>query len=82
MTSTSQPLLNVLMLRGELAAAINFWHYGARLKAQQFRLLVNMPEMLAELAIDADTPLLDWGFERKWVQQNPDKISRFFISFT
>ncbi|MFT6898689.1 MAG: NitT/TauT family transport system substrate-binding protein [Paraglaciecola sp.] len=76
-TFTSPPLLNVLMLRGELAAAINFWHYGARLKAQQFRLLVTVPQMLAELDIDADVPLLGWVFEQQWAQQNPDKISRF-----
>ncbi|MFQ3198614.1 MAG: NitT/TauT family transport system substrate-binding protein [Paraglaciecola sp.] len=74
---TSPPLLNVLMLRGELAAAINFWHYGARLEAQQFRLLVTVPQMLAELDIDADVPLLGWVFEETWAQQNPDKISRF-----
>lgn len=76
-TFSSPPLLNVLMLRGELAAAINFWHYGARLKAQQFRLLVTVPQMLAELDIDADVPLLGWVFEQNWAQKNPQKISRF-----
>ncbi|KGJ87544.1 ABC transporter substrate-binding protein [Colwellia psychrerythraea] len=71
------PLLNRLMLRGDLDAAINFWHYGARLKAAGYETLVTVPEMLAEFGIDTQIPLLGWVFEQAWANEHPEAITRF-----
>ena len=71
------PLLNRLVLRGDLDAAINFWHYGARLKAAGYKSLVTVPQMLAELGIKANIPLLGWVFEQTWANEHPKVISRF-----
>ncbi len=71
------PLLNRLMLRGDLDAAINFWHYSARLKAAGYKPLVTVPEMLAELGIEAKIPLLGWVFQQTWANEHPKAITRF-----
>jgi NitT/TauT family transport system substrate-binding protein len=71
------PLINRLMLRGDLDAAINFWHYGARLKAAGYKTLVTIPQMLAELGIETKIPLLGWVFEQTWANENPEAIARF-----
>lgn len=71
------PLLNRLMLRGDLTSAINFWHYGARLKAAGYKQLVTVPEMLAELGVDAQIPLLGWVFDQRWAKEQPKAITGF-----
>lgn len=71
------PLLNRLMLRGDLDAAINFWHYGARLKAAGYETLVTIPQMLAEFGIDTQIPLLGWVFDQAWANEHPEAITRF-----
>ncbi|WP_159819391.1 ABC transporter substrate-binding protein [Colwellia sp. 20A7] len=74
------PLLNRLILRGDLAAAINFWHYGARLKAAGYKHLVTMSEMLTEFGIEAKIPLLGWVFDQEWANQHPNAITRFLLA--
>jgi len=71
------PLLNRLMQRNDVDAAINFWHYNARLSANGFRLLVSVPEMLAEFGITNKVPLLGWVFEQEWAVKHNEKLSGF-----
>ena len=71
------PLLNRLILRGDLAGAINFWHYGARLKAAGYKQLVTIPDMLTEFGIEDDIPLLGWVFDQVWAKEQPEAITRF-----
>ena len=73
----SPVLLNVLMLRSELDGGINFWHYGARLKAKGYRLLVTVPEILHALHIENDVPLLGWAFKKPWADQHAKSIRGF-----
>ncbi|MEY8200290.1 MAG: ABC transporter substrate-binding protein [Colwellia sp.] len=71
------PLLNRLMLRGDLDAAINFWHYGARLKAAGYKPLVTVPQMLGEFGIETKIPLLGLVFDQVWANEHPEAITRF-----
>jgi NitT/TauT family transport system substrate-binding protein len=71
------PLLNELALRGELPAALNFWHYAARLRAAGWRELLGMPEILAELGIDRSLPMVGWVFSERWAAKNPAAIAGF-----
>ncbi len=64
------PLLNQLMLKGDLPAVLNFWHYGARLKAAGMHELISVVDMLRELGIEAEVPLLGWAFEEAWAGAN------------
>ena len=71
------PLLNELMLRGELPAVLNFWHYGARLKAAGMQALVDVEEVLPALGIDRPIPLLGWVFHEEWAASNRDGLMGF-----
>lgn len=71
------PLLNRLMLRGDLTAVINFWHYGARLKAAGYKQLITTEDMLLGLGVNAKIPLLGWVFDQTWANNNPNAIERF-----
>lgn len=71
------PLLNELALRGELPAALNYWHYAARLRAAGWRELLGMPEILSELGIDRHLPMVGWVFSESWANKNPAAIAGF-----
>lgn len=71
------PLLNRLMLRNDIDAAINFWHYNARLSANGFKLLVGLPQMLKELGIKNNVPLLGWVFDQNWAMKQPSSLTSF-----
>jgi len=73
----SPPLLNRFMQKGDLDAAINFWHYNARLKADGFRLLVNVSQMLTELGVNNNLPLLGWVFDHAWADSNNQAVVGF-----
>lgn len=71
------PLLNKLMLRGELDAGLNFWHYGARLKAAGMQSVVGVSEMLPALGVRQSIPLLGWVFDEAYAKENPDTVQAF-----
>ena len=71
------PLLNELMLRGEFSAAMNFWHYAARLQAAGMVPLLSMDEILRTLDVDTELPLVGWVFREKWAAQHPQAIRGF-----
>lgn len=74
------PLLNELLIKGELDAVINFWHFSARLEARGMRQLVAMEEVLAELGIHSSIPVIGWLFRQEWAQENSDLLNRFLAT--
>lgn len=71
------PLLNELMLRGELPAGLNFWHYSARLQAAGMVPLLSMSEILGTLGVHSELPLVGWVFREQWAAKNPEAIRGF-----
>jgi NitT/TauT family transport system substrate-binding protein len=65
------------MQRNDVDVAINFWHYNARLSADGYRLLVSVPQMLAELGITNTVPLLGWVFDQEWAAKHNQKLTGF-----
>jgi len=76
-TFGAPPLLNELMLKGDLPAALNFWHYGARLKAAGMTEVITVADMLPELGIESAPPLLGWVFSEKWAGGDNSGIQGF-----
>ena len=74
------PLLNKIMLKGDISAVLNFWHYTARLKAAGMTELVSIDEMLPTLGIQRKPPLIGWVFSEKWAELNPEIIDGFLRS--
>lgn len=76
-TYVAPPLLNKLAQRDELDAALNFWHYSARLKASGFKSLLNVPEVLNELGVKSSIPVIGWVFSEKWADENTSLVKNF-----
>ncbi|HEX7341445.1 MAG TPA: ABC transporter substrate-binding protein [Rhodanobacteraceae bacterium] len=75
------PLINHLVLDGELPAAINFWQYSARLVAQGMQPVITVQQMLKGLGVKTDPPLLGWVFSQRWAQTHGDAL-RAFVAAT
>ena len=79
-TFAAPPLLNRLMLKGDLPAVLNFWHYGARLQAAGMRPLIDVSAMLQALGITEPVPMLGWIFSESWAVENPKAILGFLAA--
>lgn len=71
------PLLFKKALQGELDGEINFWHFGAKLKAKGFREVFSVVEAAAELGLDPKTPLLGYVVKGEMLRENPDLVAGF-----
>ncbi len=71
------PLLNELLLRGDLPAVLTYWQYGARLKAAGMRELIGMPEVLRGLGVQSPVPLLGWVFDERWANSQRTALVAF-----
>ncbi len=71
------PLLNELIVNGKFDAAMNFWHYNARLSARGFVNILPTRQMLNELGISESVPLLGWVFNRNFATEFPDVVNGF-----
>lgn len=76
-TYAAPPMVNRLMLEGDLSVAVNFWHYNARLAASGMQPLVSVETMLDELGIETVPPLLGWVFAEEWADAQPQTLARF-----
>jgi len=66
------PLLNELVQRGKLDAVVNFWNFNARLKGKGFAPVISIRDILPELGLEADPPLLGWVLSEDWAADHPD----------
>ncbi|MDN5862063.1 MAG: ABC transporter substrate-binding protein [Salinisphaera sp.] len=71
------PIINKLMLSGNLPAAINFWHYNARLLALGMEPLITVNKMLAALGVSSAPPLLGWVFDQHWADAHGKDLKAF-----
>lgn len=71
------PLLNQQILSGRLDAVLNFWHFAARLEAEGFRRLLGVDEMLSQLGIDSNVPLIGYVFDEQWGNARRDTVAAF-----
>ncbi|NMM37458.1 MAG: ABC transporter substrate-binding protein [Glaciimonas sp.] len=79
-TYAAPPLLNVLALRGQIDAALNFWHYAARLEVGGMHALIEVPEILKGLGIDKPIPLIGWVFREEWANANSAALKSFLAA--
>lgn len=75
------PIINQLMLSGDLPAAINYWHYNARLRAQGMVPLITVDTMLQTFDVTTAPPLLGWVFRQAWADKHA-KVLKAFLDAT
>jgi len=71
------PLITQKALDRELDAAINYWHFIARMRAKGFRVIAPVDEAAISLGFDSSTPLLGYIFKGDFVRENPKLIKAF-----
>jgi NitT/TauT family transport system substrate-binding protein len=74
------PLLNELLLRGSLPAALNFWNYNARLAGTGITPLLTVADMLPPLGITTPLPLIGWVFSEHWAEANAEAVRGFLAA--
>ncbi len=69
------PLIFGAARSGEVDAAINFWHFGAKMNAVGMRTLIDVAEASADLGLDPETPLLGYVVKGEMLRDNPDLVA-------
>ena len=73
----SAPILYKKMQDDSLQAAINFWHFNAKLESKNIKALIEISEILKELDIQKDISFVGWTFDTKFANENKDLINAF-----
>lgn len=71
------PLIFGAATSGEVDAAINFWHFGAKMTASGMRTLLDVSDASADLGLDPETPLLGYVVHGDLLRDNPDLVNGF-----
>ncbi|MEM7488513.1 MAG: ABC transporter substrate-binding protein [Pseudomonadota bacterium] len=68
------PLIFKTALQGETDAAINYWHFMAKMEAGGMRKLVDISEAAEALGLDPNTPLLGYVVRGEMLRDRPDLV--------
>ena len=79
-TFAAPPLLTELALRGQVDAALNYWHYAARLDAHGMTTVIDMPDILKGLGIRKPIPMIGWVFNEEWAARNAAAVKEFLAA--
>ncbi len=71
------PLIYKKALQGEMAGAINFWHFAAKMEAAGMRRLISVAEAARDLGLDPDTPLLGYVVKGELAHAQPKLVAGF-----
>ncbi|MBS9782893.1 MAG: ABC transporter substrate-binding protein [Arcobacter sp.] len=76
-TFAAPPILNKKLLDKSLDATINFWHFGAKLKAKGMKKLIGLDDILPQFGIKNDISFIGWTFSEKFASKNKNLINGF-----
>jgi NitT/TauT family transport system substrate-binding protein len=68
------PLLNELLVSGEIDAVLNFWQFNAQLAGRGMVEIIAIRDILPALGIAKPPPLLGWVFSDAWAADAPDAV--------
>lgn len=75
------PLLSQALKRGQLDAIVTYWHFAARLRGEGgWRSAFGMADLLAELGLERNLPVLGYVFPRNWAREHGDLVDNFAVS--
>jgi NitT/TauT family transport system substrate-binding protein len=72
------PLINEQLRQGRIDAALNYWHFGAKLEAQGYRQLIDGKGLLKGLGIQENVPTLGYVFRQSWATKHKAELNDFF----
>ncbi len=65
------PLIFKSGISGDLAGAINYWHFLAKMKVEGMRELISVETAADALGLNPDTPLLGYYMKQSFIDANP-----------
>lgn len=69
------PLIFKTALQGEMAGAINYWHFMAKMQASGMRKLIDVSVAAEALGLDPDTPLLGYVVRGDTLRDTPELVA-------
>jgi len=72
------PLINEQIKQNRVDAALNYWHFAARLEAQGYRRIIDGKGILKGLGIQEDVPSLGYVFKQSWANEHKQAVNSFF----
>jgi NitT/TauT family transport system substrate-binding protein len=77
-TFGAPPLINEQLKQGRVDAALNYWHFAAKLEGQGYRQLIDGKGILRGLGIQEIVPALGYVFKQSWVEAHKTALNAFF----
>ncbi|WP_412536571.1 ABC transporter substrate-binding protein [Marinobacter sp. MIT932201] len=75
------PLLSQALKRGQVDVIVTYWHFAARLRGEGgWRSVFGMADLLTELDLDRNLPVLGYVFPAKWATDHGSLIDGFAAS--
>ncbi|SFR46148.1 NitT/TauT family transport system substrate-binding protein [Marinobacter gudaonensis] len=75
------PLLSQALKRGQVDVIVTYWHFAARLRGEGgWRSAFGMAELLTELKLDRNLPVLGYVFPAAWAREHRSLIDGFAAS--
>jgi NitT/TauT family transport system substrate-binding protein len=75
------PLLSQALKRGQVDIIVTYWHFAARLRGEGgWRSAFSMADLLTELDLDRNLPVLGYVFPAKWATDHRSLIDGFAAS--
>jgi NitT/TauT family transport system substrate-binding protein len=72
------PLVTEQIKHNRVDAVLTYWHFAARLEAQQYRQLIDGKGILEGLGIMEDVPSLGYVFKQSWANEHKQAVNHFF----
>lgn len=75
------PLLSQALMRGQVDVIVTYWHFAARLTGEGgWRSAFGMADLLTELKLDRNLPVLGYVFPAAWASKHRSLIDGFAAS--
>jgi NitT/TauT family transport system substrate-binding protein len=77
-TFGAPPLIDEQLKQGHVDAALNYWHFGAKLEVQGYRQVIDGKGILKGLGIQGNIPALGYVFKQSWADAHKVALNDFF----
>jgi NitT/TauT family transport system substrate-binding protein len=71
------PLLNEQIRQNRIDAVLNYWHFAARLEAEDYRQIIDGKGIVNALGINEDVPTLGYVFKQSWAMSHKNAVNAF-----
>lgn len=71
------PLINEQLKQGRVDAALNYWHFAAKLEGHGYRQLIDGEAILKGLSIQENVPSLGYVFKQNWAESHKVALNNF-----